>query len=522
VDLVLGKAFTYKTDESGKGSEEDIPAELADTYEEMRGKLIEFAAEADEALLEKYLEGEELTSDEFVGGLKQGILEGSFLPALCGCGVKNIGIDALLDALVKYGASPDVRSFVSASAGEDNEIAVEADPDAPFRALVFKTVVDSFAGKLNIFRVMSGSISADSSVLNPNKDEKERLGALVYIQGKNQQPVSGNLVPGDIAAVAKLKVTETGDTLCDEKVSEKFNSIQYPTPVISYAIAPKSKGDEEKLSTALKRMQDEDPVLTTGRDTQTNELLLSGLGVLHIEVAIDRIKRKYNVEVEMRTPRVPYRETIKGKTKVQGRYKKQTGGKGQFGDTWLEIEPLSRGDGFEFIDKIVGGVIPKTYIPAVKKGIVEAMETGALAGYPVTDLKVTLFDGSYHNVDSSEMAFKIAGSMGFKKGVAGCKPTLLEPIMNMEITVSDDYMGDIIGDMNSRRGRVMGMDPAPGGKQTIRAQVPMSEVLNYAPSLRSMTQDRGDFSMEFSHYEEVPGQVAEKVISEAVAAKEEE
>ncbi|MAE06470.1 MAG: elongation factor G [Nitrospinae bacterium] len=522
VDLVLGKAFTYKTDESGKGSEEDIPAELADTYEEMRGKLIEFAAEADEALLEKYLEGEELTSDEFVGGLKQGILEGSFLPALCGCGVKNIGTDALLDALVKYGASPDVRSFVSASAGEDNEIAVEADPDAPFRALVFKTVVDSFAGKLNIFRVMSGSISADSSVLNPNKDEKERLGALVYIQGKNQQPVSGNLVPGDIAAVAKLKVTETGDTLCDEKVSEKFNSIQYPTPVISYAIAPKSKGDEEKLSTALKRMQDEDPVLTTGRDTQTNELLLSGLGVLHIEVAIDRIKRKYNVEVEMRTPRVPYRETIKGKTKVQGRYKKQTGGKGQFGDTWLEIEPLSRGDGFEFIDKIVGGVIPKTYIPAVKKGIVEAMETGALAGYPVTDLKVTLFDGSYHNVDSSEMAFKIAGSMGFKKGVAGCKPTLLEPIMNMEITVSDDYMGDIIGDMNSRRGRVMGMDPAPGGKQTIRAQVPMSEVLNYAPSLRSMTQDRGDFSMEFSHYEEVPGQVAEKVISEAVAAKEEE
>ncbi|MBT5949319.1 MAG: elongation factor G, partial [Nitrospinaceae bacterium] len=310
--------------------------------------------------------------------------------------------------------------------------------------------------------------------------------------------------------------------LCDEKVGGKFAAINYPKPVISYAIVSKNKGDEEKLSTALRRMTDEDPVLTIGRNAQTNDLLLSGLGVLHLEVVIERIKRKYGVEVEMHTPHVPYMETIKGRTKAQGRYKKQTGGKGQFGDTWLEIEPLGRGEGFEFVDKIVGGAIPKTYIPAVEKGIIEAMVNGSLAGYPVTDLKVTLFDGSYHDVDSSEMAFKIAGSMGFKKGMMDCKPMLLEPIVLMDITVPEEYTGDIIGDMNSKRGRVLGMDPLPGGKQTIKTQVPMSEVLNYAPSLRSMTQDRGDFTMEFFHYEEVPGQVAGKVISEATAAQEEE
>lgn len=522
VDVVSGKAFTYQPGGNGKGEEGEIPAELADTYEEMRGKLIEFAAEADESLLEKYLEGEALSFDEIVRGLKQGIIEGSFLPAMCGCGLKNIGTDALLDVMVHFGASPALRPATSVFSDEGEEIILEADPNAPFRALVFRTVVDAFAGKLNLFRVMSGSISSDSSVLNPNRGEKERLGSLLFIQGKNQSPIPSKLIPGDIAAVAKLKVTKTGDTLCNEKVSEKFAAINFPTPVISYAIVPKSKGDEEKLSTALRRMLDEDPVLAIGRDTQTNDLLLSGLGVLHLEVVVERIKRKYGVEVEMRTPHVPYMETIKGRTKVQGRYKKQTGGKGQFGDTWLEIEPLSRGEGFEFVDKIVGGVIPKTYIPAVEKGIIEAMASGSLAGYPVTDLKVTLFDGSFHDVDSSEMAFKIAGSMGFKKGMMDCKPTLLEPIVNMNVTVPEEYMGDIIGDMNSRRGRVLGMDPLPGGKQTIRAQVPMSEVLNYAPSLRSMTQDRGAFTLEFSRYEEVPGQVAEKVISMATTTQKEE
>lgn len=521
VDLISGKAYTYQVEGNGKGVESDMPAELADSYEEYRGQLIEFAAETNEEVLEKYLEGEELSPDEIVQGLRQGIQEGSFMPVLCGCGLKNIGTDLLLQAIEQFGASPSAHEFKAKNTSGE-EMSIKADAGEPFRALVFKTVVDAFAGKLNYFRVVSGEISSDAGVLNTTQSEKERIGSLLFIQGKGQSPVSDRLVPGDIAALAKLKTTRTGDTLCDESGAVVFEPINFPSPVISYAVAPKSKGDEEKLSTALARLRDEDPALTISRDPQTKEMLLSGLGVLHIEVIVERIKRKYGVEVEMKTPRVPYKETIKGRTKVQGRYKKQTGGRGQFGDTWLEIEPLQRGGGFEFVDKIVGGAIPKTFIPAVEKGIVEAMDSGTLAGYPVTDLKITLYDGSFHNVDSSEMAFKIAGSLGFKKGVQDCRPTLLEPIMNMQIVVPEEYMGDIIGDMNSRRGRVLGMDPSTSGKQVIKSQVPMSEVLNYAPALRSLTADRGDFSMEFSHYEEVPGQISEKVISEAATARESE
>ena len=521
VDLISGKAFTYEVEGNGKGEECDVPAEVADAYEEYRGQLIEFAAEANEDVLEKYLEGEELSSDEIVQGLRQGIQEGSFMPVLCGCGLKNVGTDLLLQAIEDFGASPSAHEFKAKDANGE-EVSIKADSSEPFRALVFKTVVDAFAGKLNYFRVVSGEVSSDIGVLNTTQSEKERIGSLLFIQGKGQSPVSDKLVPGDIAALAKLKTTRTGDTLCGDAGAVVFEPINFPSPVISYAVAPKSKGDEEKLSTALARLRDEDPALTISRDPQTKEMLLSGLGVLHIEVIVDRIKRKYGVEVEMKTPRVPYKETIKGRTKVQGRYKKQTGGRGQFGDTWLEIEPLQRGGGFEFVDKIVGGAIPKTFIPAVEKGIIEAMDSGTLAGYPVTDLKITLYDGSFHNVDSSEMAFKIAGSLGFKKGVQECRPTLLEPIMNMQIVVPEEYMGDIIGDMNSRRGRVLGMDPSVGGKQVIKSQVPMAEVLNYAPALRSLTADRGDFSMEFSHYEEVPGQITEKVISEAATARESE
>ncbi len=521
VDLISGKAFTYEVEGNGKGEECDVPADVADAYEEYRGQLIEFAAEANEEVLEKYLEGEELSSDEIVQGLRQGIQEGSFMPVLCGCGLKNVGTDLFLQAIEDFGASPSAHEFKAKDANGE-EVSIKADSSEPFRALVFKTVVDAFAGKLNYFRVVSGEVSSDVGVLNTTQSEKERIGSLLFIQGKGQSPVSDKLVPGDIAALAKLKTTRTGDTLCGDAGAVVFEPINFPSPVISYAVAPKSKGDEEKLSTALARLRDEDPALTVSRDSQTKEMLLSGLGVLHIEVIVDRIKRKYGVEVEMQTPRVPYKETIKGRTKVQGRYKKQTGGRGQFGDTWLEIEPLQRGGGFEFVDKIVGGAIPKTFIPAVEKGIVEAMDSGTLAGYPVTDLKITLYDGSFHNVDSSEMAFKIAGSLGFKKGVQECRPTLLEPIMNMQIVVPEEYMGDIIGDMNSRRGRVLGMDPGVGGKQVIKSQVPMAEVLNYAPALRSLTADRGDFSMEFSHYEEVPGQISEKIISEAATARESE
>ena len=521
VDLISGKAYTYQVEGNGKGVESDVPAELADAYEEYREQLIEFAAEANEEVLEKYLEGEELSPDEIVQGLRHGIQEGSFFPVLCGCGLKNVGTDLLLKAIEQFGASPLAHEF-KAKDTNGEEMSIKADSDEPFRALVFKTVVDAFAGKLNYFRVVSGEVSSDASVLNTTQSEKERIGSLLFIQGKGQSPVSDKLVPGDIAALAKLKTTRTGDTLCDEAGAVVFEPINFPSPVISYAVASKTKGDEEKLSTALARLRDEDPALTISRDPQTKEMLLSGLGVLHIEVMVERIKRKYGVEVEMKTPRVPYKETIKGRTKVQGRYKKQTGGRGQFGDTWLEIEPLQRGGGFEFVDKIVGGAIPKTYIPAVAKGIVEAMDSGTLAGYPVTDLKITLYDGSFHNVDSSEMAFKIAGSLGFKKGVQECRPTLIEPIMNMQIVVPEEYMGDIIGDMNSRRGRVLGMDPGISGKQAIKSQVPMAEVLNYAPVLRSLTADRGDFSMEFSHYEEVPGQITEKIISEAAIARESE
>ena len=521
VDLISGKAYTYEVEGNGKGSESDVPAELADAYEEYRGQLIEFAAEANEEVLEKYLEGEELSPDEIIQGLRQGTQEGSFMPVLCGCGVKNVGTDLFLQAIEQFGASPSAHEFKAINTNGE-EVSIKADSGEPFRALVFKTVVDAFAGKLNYFRVISGEVSSDTGVLNTTQSEKERIGSLLFIQGKGQSPVSDKLVPGDIAALAKLKTTRTGDTLCDEAGAVEFEPIKFPSPVISYALAPKSKGDEEKLSTALARLRDEDPALTVSRDPQTKEMLLSGLGVLHIEVIVERIKRKYGVEVEMKTPRVPYKETIKGRIKVQGRYKKQTGGRGQFGDTWLEIEPLQRGGGFEFVDKIVGGAIPKTFIPAVEKGIVEAMDSGTLAGYPVTDLKITLYDGSFHNVDSSEMAFKIAGSLGFKKGVQECRPTLLEPIMNMQIIVPEEYMGDIIGDMNSRRGRVLGMDPSVGDKQVIKSQVPMAEVLNYAPALRSLTADRGDFSMEFSHYEEVPGQITEKIITEAAVARESE
>ncbi len=519
VDLVTGKSCTYEIEGDGKGREGEVPAALADAFEEHRGQLIEFAAEANEDVLEKYLEGEELSTEEIVEGLRQGIQEGSFLPVLCGCGLKNVGTDLLLRAIEQFGVSPAAHEF-GAKDAQGEEVRIGADAEAPFRALVFKTVVDPFAGKLNYFRVVSGEVASDANVLNTTQSEKERIGSLLFIQGKGQTPVSEKLVPGDIAALPKLKTTRTGDTLCSEAGAVVFDPIGFPAPVISYAVAPKSKGDEEKLSTALARLRDEDPALTVSRDPQTKEMLLSGLGVLHIEVMVERIRRKYGVEVEMRTPRVPYKETIRGRTKVQGRYKKQTGGRGQFGDTWLEIEPLQRGSGFEFVDKIVGGAIPKTFIPAVEKGIVEAMDGGALAGYPMTDLKITLYDGSFHSVDSSEMAFKIAGSLGFKRGVMECKPTLLEPIMNMQVVVPEEYMGDIIGDMNSRRGRVLGMDPGTGGKQVIKSQVPMAEVLNYAPALRSLTADRGDFSMEFSHYEEVPGQISEKIISEASTDRE--
>jgi elongation factor G len=385
--------------------------------------------------------------------------------------------------------------------------------------MVFKTIADPYAGRLTLFRVYSGTLSNEGSIYNSSRKTQERFGTTFFLEGKNQKPAE-SLVPGDIAAMAKLKETATGDTICNEKAPIVFEKLTpFPT-IMSFAIEPKSRGDEEKIVSSIHRLTEEDPTLTFHRNDQTKEMILSGMGQIHIEVAVEKMKRKFGVEVNLNIPKVPYKETIKAKTNVQGRYKKQSGGRGQFGDCWLDIEPLPRGGGFEFLDKIVGGVIPGQYRPAVEKGIVEAMEEGVLAGYPTVDLRVSLVDGSYHTVDSSEMAFKIAGSMGFKKGVMACQPTLLEPIVTIDIEIPDEYMGDVMGDLNSRRGRVLGMD-TKGTNQIVKGQVPLAEILKYAPDLRSMTSGRGTFTYAHSHYEEVPPFIAEKIIAAYKAKKEE-
>ena len=400
----------------------------------------------------------------------------------------------------------------------DDEIERAPDENAPFSGFVVKTVADAYAGRLSIFRVVSGKLGGDGTFFNPNKGTKERFTQLLTIAGKEQKPAAG-AGPGSIVAVAKLKETRTGDTLCDDAAKIKYTCAEPLPSLISFALTAKSKGEEDKIFISLTKLLEEDPSVKLERVAETKEILLSGLGQIHVETILDKLKRKFNVEAQLNTPKVPYRETIKGKTRVQGKHKKQTGGHGQFGDCWIQIEPLPRGKGFEFVDAIVGGVIPKTYIPAVEKGIVEASQKGVLAGFPAVDFKVTLDDGSYHQVDSSEMAFKIAGSLAFKKAVEGANPTLLEPIMKVTITTPEDYMGDIMGDLNGRRGRVLGMDNA-GKNQVINAQVPMAEFLSYASDLRSMTGGRGIFTMEFSHYDEVPAQIAEKIIEEANRAKE--
>ncbi|MGD8353765.1 MAG: elongation factor G, partial [Pseudomonadota bacterium] len=416
--------------------------------------------------------------------------------------------------------SPVDRGAAAGTDGKDVEIERKPSVDEPFAAVVYKTLADPYAGKLTLFKVLSGKLKADTGFFNVSRDAKERFGNLFLLQGKKQINVQ-EVGAGQLAAVAKLKETNTGDTLAAEGKPFLLPAIELPEPALSYAIKPKSKGDEEKVSQSLARLLEEDPSLRVRRDEATRENILSGMGQQHIEVTVERLKAKFGVEVEMAVPKVPYKETIKGKTSLQSRYKKQTGGRGQFGDVWLEIEPLPRGGDFEFVDKIVGGAVPRQYIPAVEKGVREAMQEGVQAGYPVTDVRVTLYDGSYHSVDSSEMAFKIAASMGFKKGFLACNPVILEPIVNLEVTVPDDFMGAVIGDLNSRRGKVMGMDPQ-AGEQIVKAQVPMSEILSYAPDLRSMTEGRASFAISFSHYEEVPAHLAEKIIEEAAARKEKE
>ncbi len=516
VDLVAMKAYTF---EDGKMTAGDIPPDMQDEAEAERETLIENVAEADDELIERYLEGESLSDEDIQTALRAGILSRTFAPVLCGASTQNIGIDLLLDFINDALPSPvdrGPRTAVHPDTGE--EIECPPDPDAPFSAFVFKTIADPYAGRLNLFRVVSGSLGGDGNFYNVNKETKERFNQLLTITGKAQKPASG-AVPGDILAVAKLKETGTGDTLCDESNKVKFPLADPLPTLISFAVSAKTQGDEDKVFSSLTKILEEDVGLKLERNSQTKEILLSGRGQIHIENAVAKLKRKYNVEVELNTPKVPYKETIKKKVRVQGRHKKQTGGHGQFGDCWVQLEPLPRGEGFEFVDAIVGGAIPKTYIPAVEKGIVEAAERGYLAGFPCVDFKAVLDDGSFHAVDSSEMAFKIAGSLAFKKAVEQANPVLLEPIMNVTITTPDDFMGDIMGDLNGRRGRVMGMD-SEGKYQVIKAQVPMAEFLTYAPDLRSMTGGRGIYSMEFSHYDEVPAQLTEKIIEAAKREKE--
>ncbi|NLN39928.1 MAG: elongation factor G [Smithella sp.] len=519
VDLISMKAFA-SSDNKGAGKSSDIPADLLDEAKAMRASMVEDIAEADEDLMNKYLEEGELSDEELKAGLRKGVISGGIIPLVCGSSLKGIGMTILMDLVVASFASPEDRGPVTGQKPGTDEIE-ERKPleDETFSAIVFKTIADPYAGRLTLFRVYSGKLNSDSAVYNSTRKITEKFGHIFYLEGKSQKQAE-TLVPGDIAGVAKLKDTVTGDTLCSEKAPIVFEKVPVPPPIMSFAVEPKSRGDEDKIASSINRLMEEDPTIVFSRNTQTREMILSGMGQVHIEVNIEKMKRKFGVEVNLNTPKVPYLETIKGKTNVQGRYKKQSGGRGQFGDCWIDIEPLPRGGGFEFVDKIVGGVIPGQYRPAVEKGIVEAAAKGVIAGYPVVDFRISLVDGTYHTVDSSEMAFKIAGSMAFQKGVMACQPVLLEPIVNIAIEVPDEYMGDVIGDLNGRRGRVMGMDTS-GANQVIKGQVPLAEILKYAPDLRSMTSGRGNFTYTESHYEEVPAFIAEKIIAEAKKDTEE-
>ena len=499
VDLLHMCAYTSPEGQR-EGKATEIPAELADQAAEYREQLLDAVVETDEGLMERYLDGQELDAAEVASALKEAVTRGEVFPVACGVATKNLGTTALLDLLVEGVPSP---------AKKGPQIELEAPKTAAF---VFKTIADPFAGKINVFRVLKGTVSGDATLVDARTHSKERVGTLLVMQGKEHEQASA-FGEGDLGAVAKLKDVQTGDLLLDSEYGVEPPAIDFPEPVMSFAVSPKAKGDEEKMATSLRRLAEEDPTLVLRRDEQTGELLLSGLSQIHVEVAVERLRSRFNVDVELHQPRVPYLETIRKEARAQGRYKKQTGGRGQFGDCHIVLEPIGEDGGYEFVDKIVGGVIPQSFRPAVDKGIQEAMQSGELAGAPVKGVRVLLVDGSYHTVDSSEMAFKIAGSMAFKSAYGQADPVLLEPIMEMEVTVPDDTVGAVNGDLNSRRGRLVGMEPA-GGMTTIRAEVPMAEILTYAQSLTSLTGGRGDYHMHFARYEEVPTHIAQKVIAE--------
>jgi len=511
VDLLTMKGYL-----GPKAEATDVPADIAEQAGSLREKLIEAVAETDDNLIEKYLGGEELTTEELIGGLKKGVAAGNIVPVLAGSATQNVGVSFLLDMIVNYLPSPKERDIMTADGPAGGEFAVA--PDAPLAALVFKTSADPYVGKLTFFRVYSGTLASNSQVWNVPRGEQERIGQLFMLRGKVQEPVT-EVTAGDIGGVAKLGVTNTGDTLGTKDKPVKIAPVVFPAPIFSEAVHPKSKADVDKLGASLARLAEEDPTLHIHRDPDTGETIMSGMGDTQLDVAADRMQRKFGVNVEMDTPKVPYKETITAPANAEYKHKKQSGGHGQYGHVRLKLEPLPRSGGHEFADQIVGGAIPKNYIPSVEKGVNEALQEGTLGGFPVVDVKATLYDGSFHPVDSSDICFKIAGSGAMKRGLADGRPILLEPIMNIRVTVPEEFTGDIISDLNGKRARVQGMNPE-GSVNVIDAQVPQAEVMRYAIDLKSITQGRGSFTIEFSHYEETPQQVSQKVITEKQAEKE--
>jgi elongation factor G len=513
VDLVEMRAIVWDDESMGAKFEViDIPADMEDEVQEAREKLLEEISSHDEELMEKYLGGEELSVDEIKRGIRKGTLDLAFVPVLCGSAFKNKGVQTLLDAVVDYMPSPvDVPPIKGIDPDSGEEITRPADDSGPFAALAFKIMTDPFVGQLTFFRVYSGVAESGASVMNTTKLKKERFGRLLKMHANKREEIK-EVYSGDIAAAVGLKFTSTGDTLCDDKSPCLLEAMEFPEPVISIAVEPKTKSDQEKMSVALGKLTQEDPSLRVHTDEETGQTIISGMGELHLDIVIDRMLREFKVAANVGAPQVAYRETITKPVEVEGKFVRQSGGRGQYGHCWLKIEPLEAGSGFEFVDQIKGGVIPREYIPAVGKGAEEAAQNGVIAGFPMVDVKVTVFDGSYHDVDSSEMAFKIAGSMGFKNGVSKASPVLLEPVMAVEVVVPEEYMGDVMGDLNSRRGRVMGMDTR-GGAQVISAQVPLANMFGYATDLRSATQGRATYTMVFDHYEQVPKAIADEVIA---------
>ena len=516
VDLITKKAFFFETNESGAFAEGALPGEMTDAVERAREALVEMVAEADEKLMEKFFDAGTLTDEELVSGLRASVASAKVFPLFCTSALMNVGVQLLLDAVVAYVPSPADHPFKATGPG-GTEVSQTADDKGMPAAFVWKTIADPFAGRITMFRVVSGTLKSDSTLHNKTKDSPERLGHLQLLQGKTATAVA-EIKAGDLGAVAKLKDTQTSDTLGDKGDPIAFPPLTFPEPVLSYAIEPKTRGDEDKISTAMHRLTEEDPSIHYSRDPQTKELLLSGQGQVHIEVTVAKLKRRFGVDVVLKPPRIPYRETIKAATEAHGRHKKQTGGHGQFGDCKIRVQPLERGADFEFVDDIFGGSIPRQFIPAVEKGIQETRVRGYLAGFPMVDFRVTVFDGSYHDVDSNELSFKMAGRLAFKDAMTRARPTILEPVMHVEVYTPSDFAGDLMGDLNGRRGRIAGMD-SRGSTTIIKAQVPMAEMLSYEQHLTSATGGRGSYHMEYSHYDEVPAHLQAKIIAAAKAER---